>query len=164
MEIQKIFTQIRNALNEREDELLKEVDNQYDNRFFDENIIKESEKLPNKIKLSLEAGKKLNKELNDDNKLNSFVNDCINIENNINEINTIHEKIEKCNINKNIKISFYPKGNEEIEKFLETIKNFGAIIDNQNKIKSKIISEEEANKIEKWLLDAIGNVKNYELI
>ena len=53
LKIQKVFTEVRNVLNEREDELLKEVDDHYDNIFFDENIIKESEKLPNRIKLSL---------------------------------------------------------------------------------------------------------------
>ena len=66
--IQKIFTKIRNELNNREDELLLEVDNQYDNLFFKEDFIKESEKLPNKIKLSLEKGIKINNE-NNNNKI-----------------------------------------------------------------------------------------------
>ena len=57
--IQNIFTKIRNALNSREDELLLEVDNQFNNLFGNEEIIKESEKLPNKIKISLEKGKKI---------------------------------------------------------------------------------------------------------
>ena len=39
--IQKIFTKLRNALNDREDELLLEVDNKYNELYFDENIIKE---------------------------------------------------------------------------------------------------------------------------
>ena len=43
-----------------------------------ENIIKECEKLPNKIKLSLEKGKLINKEW-DNNNLNSYIYDCINI-------------------------------------------------------------------------------------
>ena len=49
LEIQQIFTKIRSSLNEREDYLLLEVDKQYENYFFNESIIKESEKLPNKI-------------------------------------------------------------------------------------------------------------------
>ena len=53
LEIQKIFTKIRSALNEREDYLILEVDKQYENIFFHEDIIKESEKLPNKIQESL---------------------------------------------------------------------------------------------------------------
>ena len=163
LKIQKVFTEVRNVLNEREDELLKEVDDHYDNIFFDENIIKESEKLPNRIKLSLEAGKELNEKWKDNDKLNSNINDCINIENNIKEINSIHEKLEKCNSNKNIKISFFPK-EDGIKQFLETIKIFGEILDNKNKMKSKIISENDSIKIENWLIDSIGKVSNYELI
>ena len=56
--IQKIFTKLRNALNDREDELLLEVDNKYNELNLNENIIKECDKLPNKIKISLEKGKK----------------------------------------------------------------------------------------------------------
>jgi len=39
LQIQKIFTKLRNSLNEREDELLLEVDKQIDNIYFDEKII-----------------------------------------------------------------------------------------------------------------------------
>ena len=56
--------------------------------FFDEDIIKDGEKLPNKIKISFERGKK-NKEWNN-NKLNILINDFLNIENNIKEINLIN--------------------------------------------------------------------------
>ena len=57
MEIQKVFTKLRNSLNDREDELLSDVDKSFDELFLNENVIKESEKLPNKIKVSLEKGK-----------------------------------------------------------------------------------------------------------
>ena len=67
--IQNIFTKIRTSLNEREDELLLEVDNKYNNIFCNEDIIKESEKLPNKIKLSLEKGKLIKNEWNGDKKI-----------------------------------------------------------------------------------------------
>ena len=50
MEIQKIFTNIRNNLNNREDELLIEVDKEFYKLFGDENIIKEGEKLPEKLR------------------------------------------------------------------------------------------------------------------
>ena len=56
IKIQQIFTQIRNTLNEREDKLLSEVDIFYRDIFCSDNIIKQSEKLPQKIKLSLEKG------------------------------------------------------------------------------------------------------------
>ena len=103
LNIQNIFTKIRNELNNREDELLLEVENKYNELYnINEDILKQSEKLPNKIKLSLEKGKKINKE-NIDNKLNSIIYQCVNIENNIKDINSINEKIKNCkkNYNKN---------------------------------------------------------------
>ena len=103
LKIQNIFKKIRNALNEREDKLLLEVDNQFNNKFGDENIIKESEKLPIKIKESLEKGKIIENKWNK-NKLNSLINDCINIENNIKNINTINENIKKFKIINNINL------------------------------------------------------------
>ena len=48
--IQKTFTKIRNYINNREEELLSEINNKYDNIGFKESIIKISEKLPEKIK------------------------------------------------------------------------------------------------------------------
>ena len=85
-----IFTKIRTVLNEREEELLLEVDNKYKDIFVNEDIIKESEKLPNKIKLSLEKGKLIDNEWNDNNKLSSIINNCINIEDIIKNINIIN--------------------------------------------------------------------------
>ena len=47
-----IFLQkIRNTLNEREDKLLKDIDNIYENSYFNEDIIQKGEKLPKQIKL-----------------------------------------------------------------------------------------------------------------
>jgi len=166
--IQRIFTKIRGALNEREDEILLEVDNEYDKLFLKEDIIIESEKLPNKIKISLEKGKLIEKENEKNIKLNSFINDCINVEKNIKYINEINEKIEKCNSNKDIVIKFTPDENENdgINQFLKTIKTFGKIFNNNESMikESKIISIIEFNKIQNWLNSSIGNVKRYELI
>ena len=39
LNVQTIFSKIRNTINEREDELLLEVDKQFSNLFFNENII-----------------------------------------------------------------------------------------------------------------------------
>ena len=89
-----MFTQIRNILNKREDELLLEVDNLYNYKYFNEDIIKKGEKLPKQIKLSLEKGKLIDKEWDSKN-LYSYINDCINIENNIKTINVINESIIK---------------------------------------------------------------------
>jgi len=75
--------------NNREVELLLEVDTKFENIFFKEGIIKKSEILPNKIKISLEKGKSIEKEYyaNDDNKLCLLINDCLCVENKIKEIN-----------------------------------------------------------------------------
>ena len=48
--VQKVFTKIRSEINNREDELLSEIDQIYDKLFIKEELVKESEKLPNKIK------------------------------------------------------------------------------------------------------------------
>ena len=124
--IQNIFTKLRTALNEKEDELLLEIDNKYENLFGNEDIIKESEKLPNKIKISLEKGKLIDKEWNDNNLLSSIISNCINIEENIKNINIINDNIKKYKDNKDIKIEFNIK-NEELENFIKSIKSFGQI-------------------------------------
>ena len=79
LKVQEIFTKIRNVLNEKEDQLLLDIDNKYDNKFFKEDLIKESERLPNKIKKSIDKGKIIEKEW-DENNLSSLIKDCINIE------------------------------------------------------------------------------------
>ena len=71
IKIQKIFTKIRSELDNREEQLLMKVDEKYEALFFKEGLIKKSEKLPQKIKLSLETGKNLNKIWNDNDKLSS---------------------------------------------------------------------------------------------
>ena len=130
MEIQKIFTKMRNTINEREDELLIEIDKQFDNNYFEENIINECEKLPNKVQISLEKGKAINNKW-DENELNSLINDCINIENNIKSIKVIKDKEHKTKSN-NITIKFEPD-DEGINTFLKQIKLFGKLkINNSN--------------------------------
>ena len=125
--IQKVFTKLRNEINNREDELLSEVDK----HFIEESIIKENEKLPNKIKKSIEKGKSIENDWKDENNLISLINDCINIESNLNYINTMNKNIAKINVNKNIKINFYPVLNEDINNYLLKIKQFGYIKYNQ---------------------------------
>ena len=127
IKIQKTFTKIRNAIDTREEELLMEVDKNYENFFLKEKIIREAEKLPNQIKISLEKGRKMGDEWNNENKLNSLINDCINIENNIKKIDLINENIQKFNKLNNIKINFYPEEESDINDFYEIINNFGKI-------------------------------------
>ena len=60
-----------------------------------ENIIKDYEKLPEKIKILLDKAENINKD-EKDNKLSLFINVCINIENNIKNIMEMNENIKKC--------------------------------------------------------------------
>ena len=127
--IQKIFTNIRNVLNEREDKILFELDELFNKVYFKEDLIREGEKLPNKIKISLEKGNiiiKYLEDLKDNNKLNLIINACINIENNIKEINIINENIKKCNLNKKICIKFGPE-NELINNCINIENNIKEI-------------------------------------
>ena len=98
LKIQKLLTDIRNALNKREDELLLEVDKKYDDLFIKEEIIKESEKIPNNIKILLEKGKKLNKEWNNEKNIIYLMNNCINIEKDIKSIIKLKSDIQNCHI------------------------------------------------------------------
>ena len=98
-------------------------------------MIKEYEKLPNKIKISLEKGKIIEKEWNND-KICLMINDCINIENNINDINIIKTKIQNCNLKDKTEIEFSPE-EKEINQILDTIKTFGSIFNYSFKFKWK---------------------------
>ena len=161
MKIQKIFTKIRNELNDREDKLLSELDEIFNKSYFNEQLIKESEKLPNKVKLSIEKGKKIENDWND-NYLNILINDCINIENNIKEINTIKEGIQKINSNKKFLIDFTPDKDEEINKFLEKIKTFGILNFNPGEYRNIIINSniiQSTNEIQ-FIIERLKNKEN----
>ena len=84
-------------------------------------MIKESQNLPNKIKISVENGKKIMKDWNE-NKLFYLINDCLNLENNIQDINKIEKIVEKVNLNKSSKIEF-STNEDEIKKIIDSIKN-----------------------------------------
>ena len=159
LNIQKVFTKIRNALNNREDELLLKVDKEFDNFYCNEDILKEAEKLPNKIKISLEKGKSIDKEW-DNNKLNFLINDCINIEKDIKTINKINEKIKECN-KMNSQIKFNSDEKELI--LLESIDTFGTIGSkeenycNQNNININVSDFNPQNiKFVKKITDSCG--------
>ena len=133
-QIQNIFTKIRNCLNDREDYLLKEVEKQFNSQFCEESLIKEIEKLPNKIKLSLEKGKLIEIKWKE-NELNSLIDDCINIEKNINIISTINGKQHKLKSNKII-INFEPE-EKGLNSFIKQINEFGELkVINPNKLYS----------------------------
>lgn len=130
--IQKIFKEIKNNINIREKQLLLEIENQFNDVFCNEDIVKESENLPDKIKNCLNKGIDVNKKWNMKNiELNLLINECLDIEKIINEINIINNNIKKLDINYNTRIRFKPE-NEEIKIFNENIKNFGEIYQIKN--------------------------------
>ena len=92
LEIQKIFTKIRNIINDREDKLFSYIDNLYKEKYSNEEKFNKSEKIFKKLKLLIKKGKSTINEW-DNNNINLNINDCINIENNILIINEIKEKI-----------------------------------------------------------------------
>ena len=148
LKILKIFSQIRNALNEREDQILSEVDNKFNDDYFNEDLIKRSDKIPNKIKISLEKGKLIENNWDDNNKLNSLINDCLNIENNIKDIKTINDSIKKYNVNDKFPI-FNPK-EKEINKLLELIKTFGKL-EKENHVLGKLLKENDLELLSNWI-------------
>ena len=149
--VQTTFTKVRNEINKREDELLLEIDKKYEELYGNEKIFKESEKLPNKINISLEKGKLINNKF-DNNKISSFINDCLNIENNIKDIKYLNESIQQCNKSINEKISFDFEEEENLNEFLDYIKNFGTFENNNYLLKfSKIINKDMEKSIINWI-------------
>ena len=132
-EIQNIFTKIRNTINEREDQLLLDADNKFEKFYSEQNMLKKNEKLPNKIKKSLEKGKLINEEWNENN-LAEIIYDYIKIENNIEIIKLNKEKVDEY---KNYKLDF----ESEIEDLIESIKNYGNILENNGNIFNFIFKE-----------------------
>ena len=159
LKIQKIFTQIRSALNEREDKLLSEVDNKFNDNYFKDDDIKNSEKLPNKIKLSLEKGKLIKKEWDNKDKLNSLINDCINIENNIKDIKRMNENINKENLKENF-IKFEPE-EKKINELLKMIQSFGELQLPNNSL-GKLLKEEDCELISNWIKSDNQQIKKVE--
>ena len=145
--IQKIFTSIRSKLNEREDQLLLEVDNQFNNLFVKEELIRNIDKLANKIEISLERGKVINKDWNDNSKLSLLINDCINIEKNTQDLKTVNESFKNCNKEKIDKIKFIPEDESKINIFLKEIQSFGSIYYDNTCFKAKKCSLNENNDL-----------------
>ena len=134
LKIKNIFTSLRSALNDREEELLSQVEKNYDlyvksgitKETKEKEGTKESEQLLDKINKYLEKGKLAEKEWNNTNKLSLCINESIIIENNMKEINIKNEKIKRINSKERIEYKFIPD-EFEILKILLKIKNFGEI-------------------------------------
>ena len=153
IKIQRIFTKIRNIINEKEDKLLLELSEKFEQIYLDENKLKKIEKLSDIIKNNLEKGKTVDKDWDSDNKLNSLINDCITIEN---EVTYINKEIENMNkYNTNIKIKLIPEDEYQINTFLERLNDFGKIIIDDGDIFniSHIINfnKEYSKSLKKWI-------------
>ena len=147
--IQQIFTKLRNELNNREDKLMEEVDKKFSDTFFDENIIKQAEKLPDKINILLNKGKIINKDWKKFKKNEAIMN-CLKIENNIIEIKKIKDNIK--NINNAEHIIKFNSQSDDTEKLIEQISKFGNIedeYDNKSLFDSRIEFEQKLFK--DWL-------------
>ena len=125
--IQTIFTEIRNKINEREDQLLSEVQKLYNNTYINDAVIKQIDKLPNNIKILLEKGNLTDKEWNHEDKLSSLLNECINIENNIVNINETNELIKKSKDEMKTDIKFFPETKNDFDIFFKSINTFGEL-------------------------------------
>ena len=130
IKIQKIFTEIRNAINLREDELFEEIDKRFDEIYFNENVINDNKILENEMKEYL----KKNKEININNlEINKFIheldtlkNKCDIIENKIKELSILNKK---GNNKINIEFKAEPGG---VGSILKKIRNYGDIYINEN--------------------------------
>ena len=133
-DILQIFTGIRDELNKREDQLLKEVDQIYENKFNSKNIdnIIKDKKFSEKIKIYIDKGKIAEKDWNKINNKAILINDCINIENTIDKINNMNTSIEKYKI-QDKKLNF----NCNINDIINLIKTFGSF--------NKTINQQEVN-------------------
>ena len=94
LEIQNMFTKVRTLINNKEDEILLQIDNKYEELYSNKDYIVEIDKFPEKINKSLEQGKMIQSDA-DKYKLNSLINGCLSIENNILNINQINMSIKK---------------------------------------------------------------------
>jgi len=169
LKIQKIFTNIRNILNNREDELLDNINKEFENIYFKENIIKDIEKLPNKIKSSLEKCKNIDEM---ENNIYKLIKESAEIENNINIINNINTNITNIYKSINDEIKFIPE-EYEMNEFIDSIKTFGKIrlmnkINGDNKFKSSSILKNDNDSFElitNWILGSIDEKEiKFELI
>ena len=147
--ILKTITIIRNKLNEREDELLSELDIFFSQLCPDEKEIKIFEKIPKKIKELLSKRNEITNKLNDNFLLNSFINDCINIEKEIQNINELNDKIKKYDINSEVKLFFYPQETEkDLTIIYNNIKFFGKLYQQESDLKNFFVIESEKEKNE----------------
>ena len=64
LKLQKIYTQLRNIINEKEDKLIAKIYEKFDTIFFGEKFVKKCTELQKKIKDALNVNKSISKEWN----------------------------------------------------------------------------------------------------
>ena len=139
-EVHNKFTFIINLLKERENKLIDEIEKKYSELYFKEEMIKKSDGLPTKTKLSLDKGKIINNEWDNVNKLNYIIFNCVKIENIIKEINEINDYIKKYKTS-NIKIKFSPEDfNEKEINFIQSFGNIEISDEPENKILLNVVN------------------------
>ena len=153
VKIQKIFTQIRSAINEREDQLLLYVGKKFDRYCIKKDKIKEIEDLPKLIKSNIEKGNILKNDWKKKS-LSFLINDCTKIEENLNKINIINNRLTKIN-SANIHINFFPN-DYEVNHLVTSLKEFGKISAKEYKYSFRECPNDiEDNK--KYIVSGIDN-------
>ena len=125
IKIMKIFTKLNAALNKREDEIISDIEKKFSESYFDENIIKQGKKLPQKIKAPLDKAKIIEEKWKNNEELCYVINDSLEIEKDNANIKEINENINKCN---GLIVNIYFRPNEKgIMEFINSINNFGTV-------------------------------------
>ena len=119
LEIKENFSKIRKALDYREAKILHDLEKEFNDKCFNQDLIKEAIN----ISTLLDKGETIAKEWDDD-KLLSNLDICINIEEYIKKMNDLKKDIEKYNIEEIPALCFEDNPTNEI---LEKINSFGSI-------------------------------------
>jgi hypothetical protein len=131
LKIMNIFTEFRNALNSREDELLEEIDKRFNEIYYTENLIKENRVIEKQTKIYLDKNKILNINNIDIiqfiNEIDILTKNQESIENKINKLSTLFDKVK----NYEIEMEFRPCSGG-VGNLLKKIRNFGDIFINEN--------------------------------
>ena len=99
----------------------------------------------------MKKGKFINNKFNN-NKISSFTNGRLNIENNIKDIKFLNESIQQCNNSLKEKIVFDFEEEENLNKSIDYIKNFGIFKENKYSLKHSKIIKRDMEKIHKSLI------------
>ena len=158
--IQKIFTKIRNSLNEREEQLFSEIDKIYNfsKSVINDDKIQKIEKLPKKTQKLIKDIKLKAKDFNwRNNNISSLVNECINIEKNLFQVNEIIELRETLKKYDPLMLFYsyeFKQEEEEFNELINNIKKFGYLQKKQ---------KENTEETEEPIFDSNMNINEKEV-